>query len=293
MGKVTVISDPGVDDLVALVLLDKLTKNQPKTLVSTFGNNRAEITSVNARNFAAFMGADWAYREGAPAPLYGEPDEAWLDSNQGSDGLWGCGPASTRPAALDKGGDPGRVISLAPLTEACRLLQGRSAKELIVMGGLFTASNERPRTELNVRLDIAAAKQVFERCKDTTVTLIPANVAESAWWTEREVRAIPETTKTNKWLKRMLLAGYENKRYGLEDNFILYDPLAIYLAFRPQAARWERRGVQVIERGEDAGCTVFSDEAPACNVAAGLERPGEVAQEIFSLLFERGGDARA
>ena len=56
---ITVISDPGVDDLVALVLIDVLTPGVPKQLVSTYGNIRAEDTATNARAFVAAMGEDW------------------------------------------------------------------------------------------------------------------------------------------------------------------------------------------------------------------------------------------
>jgi inosine-uridine nucleoside N-ribohydrolase len=60
---IAVITDIGVDDALALILLNKLAVYNPKTLISTFGNTNAIAVEKNAIEFVAHMSgpeiADW------------------------------------------------------------------------------------------------------------------------------------------------------------------------------------------------------------------------------------------
>jgi inosine-uridine nucleoside N-ribohydrolase len=286
MKNLTVISDPGVDDLVALVLLDKLTRGEQKTLVSTYGNNAAEVTAKNARAFAATMGANWRYREGAKAPLNGQVTEAWLDGAQGDDGLWGYRPTNDKPTKEANNAPIDKLISLAPLTETACLMKSQPIKDLAIMGGFFGAvTTSQPIAELNIRLDSEAAEWVFTKCKNTQVTVIPADVAEGVYWTKAAIAQIPETNETNIWLKQLLLAGYTNGRYNSGEDFVLYDPVAIYIFFKPSLATWQRTGLKVLTTGPERGRTILSDVNPACDVAMTVIDPKRLAQQIYDVVF--------
>lgn len=52
---VEVISNPGIDDLVALALVDRLTQRH-KLLTATFGNVAASISIENANTFCNMTG---------------------------------------------------------------------------------------------------------------------------------------------------------------------------------------------------------------------------------------------
>ncbi|QQR63625.1 hypothetical protein IPH70_03910 [Candidatus Roizmanbacteria bacterium] len=71
MKNFTVISDPGIDDLVALVLLYKLRSESKNCLVSSFGNAAETITARNAKEFISYVANDWQFVHGSALPLSG------------------------------------------------------------------------------------------------------------------------------------------------------------------------------------------------------------------------------
>lgn len=92
MNNYTIISDPGIDDLVALVLLYKLMPQAKNNLVSTFGNAPEEITSKNAKEFISFVAGSWSFIHGSKVQLNGAVERPWPDYFHGPDGVWGIHP---------------------------------------------------------------------------------------------------------------------------------------------------------------------------------------------------------
>jgi purine nucleosidase len=292
MKDITVISDPGVDDMVALVLLDKLANKQRKLLVSTFGNNRADIIAKNAKAFVAFAQDEWEYRPGAALPLNGKVGLPWADYFHGADGLWNVPP----PIRIDKckqgtQAKTSDMFSLGPLTETYKLLLVGCIDRLTIMGGAFTAQgNETNWSEYNVCMDPEAAKLFFKQCRGISVRLVPMDATQKVTWSLEDIRAIPETNETNIWLKQLLTAWFKNYKYAEEKQFVLYDPLAVYLAFAPEAAEWVRSGVDVVCGGKQRGRTVLSKVNPTCEIAMDIKQPQEVSKRIFDLIFESDND---
>lgn len=292
MKDITIISDPGVDDMVALVLLNKLARKQRKILVSTFGNHNADITGKNSEAFAAYMQDQWQYRSGAALPLNKTVERPYPDYFHGQDGLWNVQPPKAkRPAARTDTPTTSDVISLGTLTEPYALLNTQTMKRLTIMGGTFAEpGNETAWTEFNIAMDVDAAKLFFEKCQDIDVKLVPMDATQKVTWSPEDIKRIPETDQTNRWLKRLLLAWFKNYKYAADKNFVLYDPLAVYLAFRPEVATWQRSGVEVIGTGEQRGRTILSDTNPPCDIAMDIIDPDKVARQIFDILFEGDGD---
>ena len=284
---ITVISDPGVDDLVALVLLEKLASKRNKVLISSFGNHNAQVTSKNSRAFAAYMQNGWQYRPGATLPYSKRVKQPFRDSVNGADGLWGVGlPRTEKSAVLNDTLTKSDVFSLGPLTETHQLLKDGLLERLLIMGGTFSgAGNETTFAEFNIALDVDAARMLFENCQDIEVRLVPTDATQNVSWSLADIQRIPETNQTNRWLKKLLLAWFDNPRDSSNGDFVLYDPLAVYLAFAPEAARWVNTGVEVIGTREERGRTVFSDTNPPCLVAIEVLEPKKVSAQIFSLLF--------
>ena len=284
---ITVISDPGVDDLVALVLLEKLASKQNKVLISTFGNHTAEVTSKNSQAFAAYMQGRWEYRPGATLPYSQQVDRPIRDSVNGADGLWGVAPPKAKkPAILNDTLTRNEVFSLGPLTETYRLLKEGLVERLLIMGGAFGGSgNETAYAEFNMALDADVARMLFENCQDIEVRLVPTDVTQHVTWSLADIQSIPETSQTNRWLKKLLLAWFANPRDDPGGDFVLYDPLAVYLAFAPDAASWVNEGVAVVDTGEQRGRTTFSSDNPPCTIAVEIADPKQVAAQIFDILF--------
>jgi inosine-uridine nucleoside N-ribohydrolase len=279
----TVISDPGVDDIVSLVLLDRLLPRTDKLLISTFGNNSAEVTHANAQRFVAHAGEAWRWRPGAGLPLSGVQERAWALDYHGEDGMWGAQPPPGGVAQLGDLPGASSVVSLGPLTEALQLLRAGRVSAITLMAGGFANAPDRP--EFNVSMDVGAARLFFEECDDVVPRIVPEDVTRRVRWSRSDVLSIPPTDPTNAWLRTMLLAWFDH--YGIPHgrNFPLHDPLAVQLSVTPDRAVWKRSGVAVVEGGQLHGRTRLTQANPPCNVALDIEDPDAMARDIFHTIF--------
>lgn len=283
---IAIISDPGVDDMVALVLLDKLLPGGAKQLISTFGNVAGKLTAKNAQDFVRAVGGGWQYRVGADLPLSGQVEYPWPDYYHGKDGLWNERPPAGTGKPTPVSVLARDVISLAPLTEVCAMLDRTPPLQLTVMGGAFDGpGNETEFAEVNIAFDADAANTVFANCKNIDVAVIPLEVTRLVAWPLEWVQSIPENTPINSWLKRMLLAWFAGYDHEKEKDFTLFDPLAVYVRFYPEAAQWKQSGIRVETVGKRRGQTVCDGKNPVCRIAVGLEDPDKIARDLYELLF--------
>lgn len=285
----TIVSDPGIDDMIALLLFSKLAMDDiDHVLVSSFGNVPSEFTSKNAREFIAFVEPEWKYFQGSNQPL--RPlEHPWPTYFHGPDGVWHVHPVvdTQQVEQLQSLPTNGSVLSLGPMTDVFHLWNIQKPRELMIMGGAFNVpGNETPYAETNIAFDPDAAAEVFLRCEETTVRVVPLDVTKKVFWTKEKVLTIPENNKKKQWAKRLLLTWFE--QYGDEHkaNFDLHDPLAVYAMFFPEKLHWVTIGVEVITTGERRGQTVVNANNPECNVALGVDQPMKIADHLFELLFE-------
>ena len=277
--------------MVALALLEKLAPNVNKLLISTFGNAPAELTAKNSEGFVGFMHNKWSYRQGEKLPLNGEIEHPWPVYFHGPDGLWNVRPPKTNKKAASRQIEINNfetLISLAPNTETYKLLKAQKPKKITLMGGAFEEKgNETPYAEFNFAFDPDAAQKIFENCKNIDVYLVPLDVTRKVTWTLEKVQSIPETSEMNKWLRKLLLAWFENYDHDKEKDFNLHDPLAVYLAFYPESIGWITSGVEVITEGKQRGRTVLSKDNPVCNVALYIDEPKTISEKIENItLFD-------
>lgn len=284
----TIISDPGIDDLVALVLIHKLVPRVKNTLISTFGNASEEITSLNAKEFIAFVDTSWNFMNGTKLPLNGKVERPWPDYFHGPDGVWGIHPKVDIKNIISKelSITTKNVVSLATLTEPLKLLREKGIDEITIMGGAFKIEgNETKFAETNMAFDPDAAKYFFDEIKDTQVKLIPLDVTRQVYWSKEQIDNIPESNPVNIWLKKLLSAWFDNYNHDKEKDFNLHDPLAVYLEFFPDEANWIASGVSVIVNGESKGQTIYNDCNTSCNIALGLRNPKKISERIYSIVF--------
>lgn len=283
---ITVFADPGLDDLLALALIERLTPGVPKTLIPSFGNIPVEVAYQNARDFLRVSDDTWKIMMPRAKSQMSSANRDWIDGDQGANGLWDIRPADNK-TSINKTDivDNKNLIALAPLTEVKELLVRQDVKQMLIMGGVFERFAENGnKAELNIRLDAEAARWVFENVADGTTTLVPADVAFDVTWSRTKVESIPETTLRNEWFKRMLLAGYDNGRYTSGNE--LYDPLAVFLAWYPGQTTWRLSGIEVLGGAGADGQTIYSASNPGCAIALRVKNPQLVANELFKLIFE-------
>jgi len=288
MKNFTVISDPGIDDLIALVLLYKLETKANNLLISTFGNAQENITAKNAKEFLAFVLPNWQFMHGSSKPFNNKFEHAWPDYFHGPDGTWGIHPEAdiTKINVLTRYPKNKDVISLAPLTDVYKLHQANRFKNITIMGGAFTIKgNETQYAETNIAFDPDAAHNFFNQCSNIKVRVVPLDVTRKVFWTLKQVSKIPETNGINQWLKELLLTWFDKYDHDKEKDFNLHDPLAVYLNWFPNEAVWETSGVEVIIKGEKRGQTILQKNNSVCKIALKLKNPLAIADAIFTKVF--------
>lgn len=288
MKNFTVISDPGIDDLTALVLLHKLETKANNLLISTFGNAQENITAKNAKEFLAFVLPNWQFMHGSSKPFNNKFEHAWPDYFHGPDGTWGIHPEAdiTKINVLTRYPKNKDVISLAPLTDVYKLHQANRFKNITIMGGAFTIKgNETQYAETNIAFDPDAAHNFFNQCSNIKVRVVPLDVTRKVFWTLEQVSKIPETNGINQWLKELLLTWFDKYDHDKEKDFNLHDPLAVYLNWFPNEAVWITRGVEVIIKGEKRGQTILQKNNSVCKIALKLKNPLAIADAIFTKVF--------
>jgi len=289
MKNFTIISDPGIDDLISLVLLHKLSPQTKNCLISTFGNATEEITSRNAKEFISFVANSWQFMHGSKLPLNGVVERPWPDYFHGPDGVWGVHPPVDVGLiqGLPKYPSNNDLISLAPMRDAIKLLKINKSQNFTIMEGIFNAEgNETKYAETNIAFDPDSAAEFFKNCNSVNVKVIPLDVTKKVFWDIGRVKNISENNKINKWLKQLLLVWFDKYNHEREKDFNLHDPLAVYLAFYPEKAKWKSSGVKVIIEGEQRGKTVMFNDHPQCQIALDLVDPLLISRKIYSLVFE-------
>ncbi len=71
MKPMIIVSDPGIDDMVALLLLAKLSEGAKHCLVSSFGNAHEAIISQNAKECVGFAAPQLLYLQRSSMPMHG------------------------------------------------------------------------------------------------------------------------------------------------------------------------------------------------------------------------------
>lgn len=289
MNDLTVISDPGIDDLIALALLNKLDTTRTICLVSSFGNGPEHITAQNAQEFISFVAPSWQFTHGSFLPKNGTVEHPWPTYFHGPDGVWGVHPvtdtSSIRPLTTYPQHDS--VISLATLTDVSKLYQTHASTNITLMGGAFSVDgNETQYAETNIAFDPDAADKFFRQfSSDTLVRIVPLDVTQKVSWSFDQVLSIPESNSIHAWLKKLLITWFECYDHSKEKDFQLHDPLAVYLSVFPEKAIWYSRGVEVVLTGKQRGQTMFTDRNNACEIAVDLTSPNTISEDIFSFMF--------
>jgi inosine-uridine nucleoside N-ribohydrolase len=288
MKNYTIISDPGIDDLVALVLLYKLMPEAKNTLISTFGNAAEEITSLSAKEFIAFVAKSWRFINGSKIPLNGNFERPWPDYFHGPDGVWGIHPKVDiqNISTGNLGLSANKVISLATLTDPLRLLREKKVNEITIMGGAFKIEgNETKYAETNMAFDPDAAKCFFNELNGIKANVVPLDVTRKVYWSKGQIKNIPENNDINIWLKHLLSAWFDKYNHDREKDFNLHDPLAVYLDFFPEKAEWITSGITVITEGKKRGQTILSEQNAHCQIALNLKDAKKIAKEIYAIVF--------
>jgi purine nucleosidase len=285
----TIITDPGIDDVIALALLKKMEPEIPVTVVPTFGNAPLETTSKNAEDFILSSAPHWNLAEGSGVPQNGVLECPYPYYFHGPDGVWGIHPALPKHQSVHEGvTQKGYVYSIGPMTAVARMMKEGQIQEMTVMGGAFgIGGNETDYAETNIRFDPDAAEEVFRIARPNTIRIVPLDVTRQVAWDRKTVESIPARDATSQWIKQMLLAWFDHGSHDREVSFNLHDPLAVYLSYHPEHATWVTSGVSVTLDGVERGRTLYDINNPVVQIATNVDNGTMIAQDIYTILFSK------
>ncbi|MDD5945890.1 MAG: nucleoside hydrolase, partial [Clostridia bacterium] len=171
--------DPGIDDMIALLLAEKMPELDVVGIGTVCGNVESDKTYTNALKAVAFTGSNTPVFKGADAPMFGELVTAKYV--HGEDGLSGLGSKLSTPDIApekEKAWDAlyrlakeykGELVLVAvgPLTNIAIALSKYKElpsllKKIVIMGGSAAYGNITPAAEFNIYVDPEAAHMVFE-----------------------------------------------------------------------------------------------------------------------------------
>jgi len=277
--KVLIDTDPGTDDVLALILALNSQDIQILGLTSLAGNASLAQTTRNALRVLESMGrTDIPVYKGASRPLKGKFSYAYY--YHGPAGLTvrlpipqiKPSPTSARQAIVDTAkAYPGEVtlIALGPLTNVARAIQDEPSlptllKEIYVMGGAVNVpGNVTPFAEFNIYNDAEAANVVFS--SDANITLVGLDVChEPSVWPD-EAGWFSGKSTGEKLVARIIRNWF--KLHPDNDRYNLCDPLTVLAALAPRHFTFEQAQVQVETVGERSGQTVANFSSGQVRVA--------------------------
>jgi len=279
--KVLFDTDPGIDDAMALRLIQRSPALDLVGITSVFGNAPIEITTRNARHLAARFGIDAPVAQGAGAPLamprLPQPVHVHGENGLGNVDLGGfaLAPLHQLPAAEfiveTIRAHPGEVslIAVAPLTNLALALEIApdivdKIDEVIIMGGAFghgpRRGNVTPVAEANVINDPHAADRVLTA--DWPVTMIGLDVTmrcilSTARAAEIAARGGPIEAFLAE-IARPYSALYA-ANYGI-DGCCLHDVGAVACAIDPGLFGYSSGPIRVVTDGIATGQTIQRQE---------------------------------
>ena len=304
--RIIVDTDPGVDDMAAILLALASPEIEVLGITAVGGNVPLHATTQNACKIVALAGrTDVPVFAGAPGPLVREQ----VYGKYAHIGTFGdeLMPATDLQAAKKhavdflietaraaaKAGDPITICAIGPLTNlALSLVQAPDIAsgicQIVSMGGAFTALGHRtPWAEFNIYADPHAADIVYG-C-GIPVVAMPLDVTFQALFTGEHIRQIGETAGRAGRALAALLLEYERGdigRFGRPGG-PLHDATTIAWLVRPDlfVGRKAAIGVEIV--GKTAGHTYvdYNGKTDRPATAIVMERLDE--HGFITLLLER------
>ncbi|MXY46756.1 MAG: nucleoside hydrolase, partial [Chloroflexi bacterium] len=245
--KCIIDTDPGADDVLALIMALNSPDLDILALTTVEGNARLEHTTANALRLLAYMGHGYIpVYAGSSMPLVGEFHHAY--EVHGDEGLTVRLPDTGNTPADGNAVDyiietamasPGEItlFALGPLTNVARALTRETRLKdaldrVYIMGGTGDGSgNVTPYAEFNIWDDPHAANVVFG--SGAPVTMLGLNISHQT--------SIPRDDDS--WQKgdtqgEQLAAQVLEKWFDLDEaehrqRFSMHDPVTIMAALRP------------------------------------------------------------
>ncbi len=272
--KLLIDTDPGVDDVLALLLALGAPEAEVVGVTTTFGNIDTKTATRNALYLLEFCGhSGIPVAQGASGPLCGVARTA--PHVHGENGLGNVLTPLPRTRPIrDTAPEfivrmvrehPGELtlVTLGPLTNLALALEleprlSTSVAQVVVMGGAFRVrGNVSDTSEANIFNDPLAAARVFSQ--DWPLTIVGLDVTTRLVMTPDYLRRLRKPlSRIGEFIWRVtrFYEDFHLRRYGLVGLYA-HDPAAIACALEPNLFQYEEAEVTVTLEGPTAGHTVM------------------------------------
>ena len=312
MRPVIIDTDPGIDDIAALLLALASPELKVLALTTIYGNSSVDTCTANARQLLDASGrTDIPVFRGAGKPLLRPAKEGWASHIHGADGLGGIAgmgeptettldpvPANGKHAALaiveTVMAMPGEVtiLALGRMTNVALALSlepemARSVREVVVMGGAVTVpGNVSQVATANLHEDPEAAAMLYRSGAPIVqvgldvcnrVTVCPAQLETIAAGPNRGTQLLARATE---YLRD---AYVRSGRIGPDEGVRYNDMPAVGYAVKPELFTVRPAQVEIETQSElTLGQTVADWQSEEPNARICLEVDAETLTALFT-----------
>jgi purine nucleosidase/pyrimidine-specific ribonucleoside hydrolase len=287
MTLLTIDTDPGIDDALALLLALRSSECSVEAVTTVAGNVPLVLATRNARHVLALAvpSRPPAVVPGADRPLARELVTAV--QYHGADGLGGALRGAPAPERVDEPGpDAPRaiiemarrlgavltIVALGPLTNIARSLEldalalGRVGRLVVMGGAVDVPGNVTPEAEFNMHVDPEAAERVL--AAGLPLDLVPLDVTHRVVLHPAALE--PALSQAPDRIARFVSAMTKHAfRVGAAGppGLPLHDPLAVGIALDPSFVTFEPVRLAIGSGGE----TRREWGTPNCRVAVAVD----------------------
>ncbi len=247
--------DPGVDDMVALLLAHHVANVKGISTVS--GNVPLETTTQNALLATELLQTTTLVYQGSSQPL--EADPMHSEHVHGSDGLGGVHRIEHHRAPEDQNGvefllehaTPNDwIVALGPLTNLAHVIRRDPGwvdriRGISMMGGSTTHGNITPTAEFNVYADPEAAAIVFESGAD--IRMCGLNLTHQFLVSDSTMQSLLDIDSNLARFVAPMFAFLIDRMHALNGKRLaaLHDPCAVLAVTHPSMFDFEQLSVHV------------------------------------------------
>ena len=294
MKKVIFDTDIGIDDAVALLLLEFSPEVDLLAVVTGFGNASLDTTTRNALYMKERFGFAAPVYKGAAVPLGERLGDAVPDFVHGKNGLGDIELTEPKLKVADETGPEaiialakahpgeislvavGRMTNVATALDLCAELP-ELLKEIVIMGGVFGYNGHRgnvsPVTEANIGGDPLAADIVLGCGAPTVVVGLDVTmetIVDKAWFEQLAEHGGDAGVMMRD--SNQFYLNFHHSKSGLYECPV-HDASAIAYLLRPELFVTKTAVVRVATDGIAIGQTIHADPEPYYDIKAWHDRP--------------------
>ncbi len=298
--QIIIDADPGHDDALAILLLEKSGLFDIKAITTVAGNSSVQDTTNNARYVLDLIKSNAPIYSGAEKPIRRELIKAVVHGEGGLAGAEIIKQEKLTENASDKiieivRNSPNKVsiLAIAPETNIAEafikdLELPSLIKEIVIMGGAISVPGNKNRVgEFNIFVDPDAADIVFNA--NVKKILIPLDLCNEVFFNIKDFEKLKKSPLYEP-IKNMMgfyIQGIQT--FEKISGSLMYDPLAAYYLINPGAFKTVPMDVRVETQSElTRGMTVadrrkWGDKKNNINVAVSVDKEA-FARDFFDIL---------